>query len=101
MKHNPANSQVVAAINTLTESNESSIENVREIIDKRLQAMQDSNEKKLDQMPAKTVDEQLQTTLEKRLTDSFNIISERLEAVQHGLVQCETLLKTWGIFNMS
>ena len=83
------------AINTLTQSNESSIENVRAAVNKRLQAMQDSNEKKLDQM-RQTVDEQLQTTLEKRLTNSFNIISERLEAVQHGLGTMQNLAENVG-----
>ena len=32
-----------------------------------------------------TVDEKLQSTLEKRLGESFKLVSERLEAVQKGL----------------
>ncbi len=78
------------AINDLTQSNETSIENVRKTVDERLQAMQASNENKLDQM-RKTVDEQLQSTLEKRLGESFNIVSKRLEDVQRGLGEMQNL----------
>ncbi|MBW2247436.1 MAG: DNA recombination protein RmuC, partial [Deltaproteobacteria bacterium] len=52
--------------------------------------LQESNEKKLDQM-RETVDEKLQTTLEKRLGQSFKLVSERLEAVQHGLGEMQNL----------
>ena len=78
------------AINDLTQSNGTSIENVRKTVDERLQDMQASNEKKLDQM-RKTVDEQLQSTLEKRLGESFSIVSENLEAVQRGLGEMQNL----------
>lgn len=55
-----------------------------------IKEMQNSNEKKLDQM-RETVDEKLQTTLEKRLGESFKLVSERLEAVQKGLGEMVTL----------
>jgi DNA recombination protein RmuC len=74
----------------LTQSNETSIENVRKTVDERLQDMQASNEKKLDQM-RKTVDEQLQSTLEKRLGESFSIVSKNLEVVQRGLGEMQNL----------
>jgi DNA recombination protein RmuC len=38
-----------------------------------------------------TVDEQLQSTLEKRLGESFNIVSKRLEDVQRGLGEMQNL----------
>ena len=38
-----------------------------------------------------TVDEQLQSTLEKRLGESFQIVSERLEQVHRGLGEMQTL----------
>jgi DNA recombination protein RmuC len=38
-----------------------------------------------------TVDEQLQTTLEKRLGESFKMVSERLEQVHRGLGEMQTL----------
>ncbi len=49
-----------------------------------------NNEKKLDQM-RQTVDEKLQSTLEKRLGESFKLVSERLEAVQRGLGDMQNL----------
>ena len=52
--------------------------------------MRDSNEKKLEQMRT-TVDEKLQSTLEKRLGESFKLVSERLEAVQRGLGDMQNL----------
>ena len=78
------------AINDLTQSNKTSIDDVRTMVDKRLQDMQTSNESKLDEM-RKTVDEQLHSTLEKRLGESFNIVSQRLEEVQRGLGEMQSL----------
>lgn len=83
------------ATNNLTESNKTSIENVRGVVDKRLQTIQESNEKKLDQM-RKTVDEKLESTLKKRFTESFEIVNERLEAVQNGLVTMQNLAEGVG-----
>jgi DNA recombination protein RmuC len=45
---------------------------------------------KLELMRA-TVDEKLQTTLEKRLSESFKQVSERLEQVHQGLGEMQTL----------
>ena len=78
------------AINDLTQSNKTSIDDVRTVVDQRLQDMQTSNESKLDEM-RKTVDEQLHSTLEKRLGESFNIVSKRLEDVQRGLGEMQSL----------
>ena len=41
--------------------------------------LKEGNEKKLDQM-RDTVDEKLQSTLEKRISESFKLVSDRLEA---------------------
>lgn len=70
---------IVEQLKNLTESNE-----------KRLKAMQDDNAKQLEEM-RKTVDEKLQSTLEKRLGDSFKLVSERLEAVHKGLGEMQNL----------
>ena len=78
------------AIDALTQANETRMEKVRITVDERLQAMQTSNEDKLDQM-RKTVDEKLQSTLEKRLGESFNQVSKRLEEVQRGLGEMQEL----------
>src|SRR4030095_12935236 len=61
-----------------------SLENVRGIVDLRLRQLQDDNAKQIDKMRA-TVDEKLQGTLEKRLGESFKLVSDRLEQVHQGL----------------
>jgi DNA recombination protein RmuC len=61
-----------------------SLEGVRSIVDVRLRQLQDDNAQQIDKMRA-TVDEKLQGTLEKRLGDSFRLVSERLEQVHQGL----------------
>jgi len=77
-------------IKELTNSNEARIEKLRNTLDAQLTSLQETNEKKLDQM-RQTVDEKLQNTLEKRLAESFKIVSERLEAVQRGLGEMQSL----------
>ncbi|MEP7064007.1 MAG: DNA recombination protein RmuC, partial [Betaproteobacteria bacterium] len=59
-------------------------------IEQKLEALRTDNEKKLEQMRA-TVDEKLQATLEKRLGDSFQLVSQRLEQVHKGLGEMQTL----------
>ena len=78
------------AIDALTQANETRMEKVRITVDERLQAIQTSNEDKLDQM-RKTVDEKLQSTLEKRLGESFNQVSKRLEEVHRMLGEMQEL----------
>ncbi len=74
----------------LTDSNEKRLDGLRATVDDRLKALQEDNARRLDQM-RQTVDEKLQGTLEKRLNDSFKLVSERLEAVQRGLGEMQTL----------
>ena len=52
--------------------------------------MQKDNAEKLEKM-RHTVDEKLQSTLEKRLSQSFKMVSERLELVHKGLGEMQTL----------
>jgi DNA recombination protein RmuC len=61
-----------------------SLETVRSIVDVRLKQLQDDNARQIDKMRA-TVDEKLQGTLEKRLGESFKLVSDRLEQVHQGL----------------
>ncbi len=79
----------------LTESNELRIEALRKTIDEQLKALQTDNAAKLDQM-RQTVDEKLQGTLEKRLGESFKMVSERLEQVHKGLGEMQTLANGVG-----
>jgi DNA recombination protein RmuC len=55
-----------------------------------LTTLRSENSEKLEQMRV-TVDEKLQGTLELRLTESFKVVSERLEAVHQGLGEMQTL----------
>lgn len=64
-------------------------------IEGKLQLMQDNNTRKLDEM-RQTVDEKLQGTLEKRLGESFKLVSERLEQVHKGLGEMQTLASGVG-----
>jgi len=61
-----------------------SLEGVRGTVDLRLQELQKDNAQQIERMRA-TVDEKLHGTLEKRLGESFKLVSERLEQVHQGL----------------
>ncbi|MET0936988.1 MAG: DNA recombination protein RmuC [Luteibacter sp.] len=74
----------------LTTDNEKRLGEVRATLETRLAAIQQDNAAKLEQMRA-TVDEKLQSTLETRLGQSFQLVSERLEAVQRGLGEMQAL----------
>tara|TARA_B100001750_G_scaffold247885_1_gene275432 strand:+ start:381 stop:1559 length:1179 start_codon:yes stop_codon:yes gene_type:complete len=60
-----------------------------------IKELKEGNEKKLDLM-RETVDEKLQTTLEKRIGESFKLVSDRLEAVQRGLGEMQSLATDVG-----
>lgn len=79
-----------AAFNTIAETNRSEANILRDKIDAKFKEIQTSNETKLEEM-RKTVDEKLHSTLEKRLGESFKIVSERLEAVYKGLGEMQNL----------
>jgi len=72
-----------------------SLEGVRSIVDVRLRQLQDDNAQQIDKMRA-TVDEKLQGTLEKRLGESFKLVSERLEQVHQGLGAMQQLASDVG-----
>lgn len=72
-----------------------SLESVRGIVDLRLKQLQEDNTGQLEKMRA-TVDEKLQGTLEKRLGESFKLVSERLEQVHQGLGAMQQLASDVG-----
>ena len=74
----------------LTKLNEDKIESLRKTIETQLRAIQEDSGRKLEQMRA-VVDEKLQSTLEKRLGESFKQVSERLEQVYKGLGEMRSL----------
>ena len=71
------------------------IKSVQDAIYKQLKDIRDDNTKQLDRM-RNTVDEKLQTTLEKRLGESFKQVSERLEKVHKGLGEMQNIASGVG-----
>ena len=77
-------------LSDLTRLNEQKLENLRAVVEERLRYLQEENNEKLEKM-RETVDEKLHATLEKRLGDSFQIVSDRLEKVHQGLGEMQSL----------
>jgi len=80
---------------SLTKAMQETLNHQQLTVQTSLKNMQDSNEKKLEEMRV-TVDEKLQSTLEKRLTSSFGIVTKQLEAVQKGLGEMQNLASDVG-----
>ena len=75
--------------------NEQKLEYMRQTMENRLTKIQMDNEKSLDEIRA-TVDEKLQKTLEDRIGQSFQLVSDRLEQVYKGLGEMQTLANGVG-----
>ena len=69
---------------------EQKLDNMRNTLSDGISKMQQSNAVQLDSI-RKTVDEKLQDTLDKKLNESFKIVSERLEQVYKGLGEMQNL----------
>ncbi|GAB4434023.1 MAG: DNA recombination protein RmuC [bacterium] len=82
-------------LNNLSDVTEKRLEKMRDTIENRLHVLQEENSKKLEQMRA-VVDEKLHATLEKRLGESFKLVSERLELVHKGLGEMQHLASSVG-----
>lgn len=82
--------QMETRLKTFEASSEQKLENIRITVEKRLTAIQEDNNKKLEDM-RQTVDEKLQKTLEEKMTQSFQLVNERLEQVYKGLGEMQTL----------
>lgn len=70
--------------------NEQKLEQMRQTMEKRLETLREDNSRQLEEMRA-TVDEKLQKTLDARISQSFKLVSERLEQVYKGLGEMQTL----------
>jgi len=79
----------------LTDSNAKKQQEIQNTLQSEIEKMRKGNEEKLDKM-RETVDEKLQGTLEKRLGESFKLVSENLEAVQRGLGEMKNLATDVG-----
>jgi len=81
---------------TLMSANQSAeLARMTEMTGQRLRGLQEENAAKLEQI-RHTVDEQLQTALEKRVGESFRLVSDRLEQVHRGLGEMQTLASGVG-----
>lgn len=78
-----------------TIENERRLEAIRVTMENRLSSIQAENSIQLDKM-RETVDEKLQKTLESRISESFKMVSERLEQVYKGLGEMQTLASGVG-----
>jgi DNA recombination protein RmuC len=77
-------------VKSLADANAVTQEALRQTVTERLDKLRADNEQKLEAMRA-TVEEKLQGTLEKRLGESFALVSDRLEMVHKGLGEMQTL----------
>jgi len=82
-------------LETLSQTVENKLEKNALVLEANLTNLKQSNENKLEQMRM-TVDEKLNESLEKRLNESFNLISERLENVSKGLGEMRSLAGSVG-----
>lgn len=75
--------------------NDSRMETLRQVVDTRMAELRDENNRRLDDM-RKTVDERLQESLESKISQSFRLVSERLEQVYKGLGEVQGLASGVG-----
>ena len=84
------NEKINASFKELQQQNAENAEKQSRILSESIANMQESNEKKLEQMRA-TVDEKLTSTLTTRLDSSFKTVSEQLENVYKSLGEMKEL----------
>jgi DNA recombination protein RmuC len=82
--------RVSEQVENLSKANGDRLAQMQNAMRESLERMQKGNEEKLEKM-RETVDEKLQGTLEKRLGESFKIVSDNLEQVQRGLGEMKSL----------
>jgi DNA recombination protein RmuC len=87
--------EVLRSITGVSALVQQQLDSVRGTVDSRLKSIQDDNASKLERMRA-TVEEKLQGTLERRLGESFRLVSERLEKVHQGLGEMQALAEGVG-----
>lgn len=79
----------------LVNTQQQQFEALKTALEGRMEQIRANNETKLEEM-RKTVDEKLHDTLEKRLGESFKLVSERLELVHKGLGEMQSLASGVG-----
>jgi DNA recombination protein RmuC len=86
---------VTKSLDLLVEKQERAQEALRQTVEGRLDAIRTANEAKLDEM-RKTVDEKLQSTLDERLGQNFQLVSDQLQKVSAGLGEMQQLASGVG-----
>lgn len=89
------NESMTKSMKEMNERLDKNVEMLRQTVEQRLKHIQDDNNQKLEKM-RQTVDEKLHDTLEKRLGESFQLVSDRLEKVQKGLGEMQSLASGVG-----
>lgn len=84
-----------ASMKSFEEKFSTGVKELQLTIEKNLKNIREDNDKQLGEM-RKTVDEKLQSTLEKRLGESFKQVSERLEQVHKGLGEMQSIASGVG-----
>ena len=82
-------------LRTMELSNAQRLEEMRRTLTEGMDAVRAENAKKLDEI-RHTVDEQLQDTLQKRVSESFKTVSDQLEQVYKGLGEMQSLAADVG-----
>ena len=107
--------EILKTIEEKSRTQQESINNLNNVIDKHLKQLQESNEKKLEQM-RQTVDEKLQSTLERRLSENFKRVDDNLtrlhrvfgelQGLQTGIADLNKVMTnvktrgTWGEYQL-
>ncbi|MEC7875387.1 MAG: DNA recombination protein RmuC, partial [Pseudomonadota bacterium] len=107
--------EILKTIEEKSRTQQESINILNNVIDKHLKQLQESNEKKLEQM-RQTVDEKLQSTLERRLSENFKRVDDNLtrlhrvfgelQGLQTGITDLNKVMTnvktrgTWGEYQL-
>ncbi|MGN0631573.1 MAG: DNA recombination protein RmuC [Ruminococcus sp.] len=88
-------SQFEERLKSLEVTNQQKLEDMRKTMSVQLSGIQSDNAQKLESI-RNTVDEKLQKTLEEKMSNSFKLVSERLEEVYKGLGEMHSLASGVG-----
>ena len=87
---NSFNENMMKSLDNLAQLQNEKLSQLTKVTEEKFTGLTKSTEKNLEKMRI-TVDEKLQSTLEKRLGESFKMVNDRLEQVYKGLGEMQTL----------
>lgn len=82
-------------LNEILQANDNRLNRISDILTTNMKTLQENNDKKLEQM-RQTVDEKLSSTLEKRLSESVNVIVKGLDVVSKSVGEMQSLANGVG-----